>query len=429
MTMPLWSDPPSSAIGGVPPRAVTVIRLAGEIARSFAGVGRVVVEGEVHRPTQSKGGWIFFTLRDRAAEIKVALPRAKTRHSRVVDGERVAVVGVLEWINERGQAQLRAEEVTPVGAGAIAAAINQARQRLQVDGLIDRPRRPIPLLPAAIGVVCGSEAAVKADIQSVVASRFPGYPLVVQETTVTGPGAAFAIIEALEFVVRRPGVEVVVLARGGGDATALLPWSDETLCRAVASCLVPVVSAIGHEGDHPLCDEVADLRCGTPSIAAHTVVPDGRALVGHLDRLAARRGAAWGSQLEAARTRMGRVDARGALGGGARHATNRLEGAHRRLVAAHPGRRLAGCEQRLAACDWRRPAGERIGMAAGRLLSEGRHLRALSPARVLDRGYAVVRRADGEVVRRAAQVSAAQVLEIRLAAGSLRATVLEARNE
>ena len=124
-------------------------------------------------------------------------------------------------------------------------------------------------MPRAIGVLCGTDAAVRKDIESVVAARFPGYPLAIEETTVSGPGAALCIIEALARLARRPGVDVVVLARGGGDATALLPWSDEELCRAVAACPVPVVSAIGHEADRPLCDEVADLRCGTPSIAAH----------------------------------------------------------------------------------------------------------------------------------------------------------------
>jgi len=432
MTLPLWTDPPPSGAlpgppgGGASPRPVTLIRLAGEIARSLAGVGRVVVEGEVHRPTQSKGGWVYFSLRDRAAELKVVLPRAKVRHSRVVAGERVAVVGVMEWLNERGQAQLRAEEVTPVGAGAIAAMINQARERLRADGLIDRPRRPIPLLPVAIGVLCGAEAAVKADIQSVVASRFPGYPLVIHEATVSGPGAAASIVDALAQLSQRREVEVIVLARGGGDATALLAWSDETLCRAVAACPVPVVSAIGHEADRPLCDEIADLRCGTPSIAAHTVVPDRRALSTHLDQLAARRRAALRSGLDAARLRAGRVDTRGALGAGVRHATLRLEGAERRLVAAHPRRALARCADRLAALDWRRPTGERLGVAAGRLGAEGRHLRALSPARVLERGYAVVRGPSGQVLRNSGQVDMGDELDIRLAAGSLKARVTAA---
>ena len=298
------------------------------------------------------------------------------------------------------------------------------QQRPKGPGNGPPPRRPIPLLPVAIGVLCGAEAAVKADILSVVAVRFPSYPMVVHEVTVSGPGAAASIMEGLAQLSHRGEVEVIVLARGGGDATALLPWSDETLCRAIAACPVPVVSAIGHEADRPLCDEIADLRCGTPSIAAHTVVPDRRAIEEHLEQLAARRLVAVGARFDTAFARTERIDPRAALGAGVRHAASRLEGAQRRLAAAHPRRRLALCEERLATLDWRRPMGERLGIAAGRCAAEGRHLHALSPTRVLERGYAVVRGPGGVVLRRAGQVEIGDQLDIGLAAGSVRAGVL-----
>ena len=239
----------------------------------------------MHRPQKSRGGWTFFTLRDRAAQMPVVCPARHSRRCRAVGGERVLVLGSLVWGNDRGQLVLEAEEVTPVGEGAVAAMMAEIRSRLAADGLLDRPRRAVPRLPKVIGVLCGADAAVRKDIESVVAARFPGYPLQVAETTVSGPGAAFAIVEALDRLSRQQDVEVVVLARGGGDATALLPWSDEELCRAVAACRVPVVSAIGHESDRPLCDEVSDLRCGTPSIAAHRVVPDRDQLEGELEGL------------------------------------------------------------------------------------------------------------------------------------------------
>ena len=196
-------------------------------------------------------------------------------------------MGTLVWGNDRGQLLLEAEEVTPIGEGAVAAMIAETRSRLAAEGLLDRPRKSIPRLPRVIGVLCGADAAVRKDIESVVAARFPGYPLAVEETTVSGPGAAVSIIDALQRLSLRPEVDVVVLARGGGDATALLPWSDEELCRAVAACPLPVVSAIGHESDRPLCDEVADQRFGTPSMAAHAVVPDREGLREDLVRLLA----------------------------------------------------------------------------------------------------------------------------------------------
>src|SRR3984957_18466872 len=295
MTMRLWSEPSDTA-----PRQVTLIRLAGEMARALGAVGRIAVEGEVYRPTTSRGGWVFFPLRDRASQIDVKVPSSNVRRSRTVSGERVCVVGSLQWANDRGQLHLVAEEVTPVGEGAIAELIAETRRRLAAEGLLDRPRRPLPVLPAAIGVVCGTDAAVRKDIESVAAARFPGYPLHFEETTVSGPGAAVAIVDALHAVVTRPGVEVVILARGGGDGPSLLPWSTEGVCRAVVDCPVPVVSAIGHEGDRPLCDEVADLRYGTPSMAAGAIVPDRAALTATLQGLLVRAAASLDARVDAA---------------------------------------------------------------------------------------------------------------------------------
>jgi exodeoxyribonuclease VII large subunit len=420
MTVPLFDDRASRA-----PRQVTLVRLSGEIARSLGGVGRVAVEGEVYRPTTSRGGWVFFTLRDRAAQIEVKVPSSAARHSRVVAGERVCVVGGLQWANDRGQVHLTAEEVTPVGAGAIAGLIAETRRRLQTDGLLDRPRRPIPLLPALIGVVCGSDAAVRKDIESVVSSRCPGYPIHFEETTVSGPGAALSIVDALLSVGQRPGVEVVILARGGGDAPSLLPWSSEEVCRAVAACPVPVVSAIGHEGDRPLCDEVADLRCGTPSLAATAVLPDLAGLVARLDGCLALAEASARSAVEAGARRLGVVDTRRALGAGMDRAGARLERAELRLAGSHPKGRLQACQARLDSVGWRRLTWESLGRAGGRLAAEKRHLRALSPQRTLDRGYAVVTGPDGTIARRAGDLVVGDALRVRLATGALSAAVTE----
>ena len=418
MTLPLWDTP------AVPQaRTVTLVRLAGEIARAMSAVGLVAVEGEVHRPSTGRTGWTWFTLRDRAAQIEVRVPRAAAGRSRVVAGERVLVVGRLEWTPDRGAVHLVADEVTPVGAGAVAAMIAEVRERLAAAGLLDRPRRRLPVLPAVIGVVCGSDAAVKKDIESVVAARFPGYPVHFQETTVSGPGAALSIVTALEAIVTRPGVEVVILARGGGDATALLPWSSEDVCRAVAAAPVPVVSAIGHDGDHPLCDEVADLRAGTPSIAAAAVVPDRAGLLARLEQ--ARVGAAQAliAQADGATRRLGAVDTEVSLRRGMDRAANRLEGVGVRLGDLHPRRRLEVCRDRLAVVVPARPIWEQLGRAAGRLDADVRHLRALGPQRVLRRGYAVATREDGRVLRRASEVAVGERIGVRLAQGSLAARV------
>jgi exodeoxyribonuclease VII large subunit len=408
------------------PRKLSLVRLAGEIARSFAVIGRVAVEGEVHKPQKPASGWVYFTLRDRAAQISVSCPPRNARRCRAVAGERALVVGSLVWRNERGQAILEAEEVTPLGEGAIAAMVAEVRARLAADGLLDRPRRPLPVLPRAIGVVCGSEAAVRKDIESVVAVRFPGYPLTFEETTVSGPGSALSIRDALEKLARDPEVEVVIMARGGGDAVALLPWSDEELCRAVAAFPVPVVSAIGHESDRPLCDEVADLRCGTPSLAAHAVVPDRSLLHARLAGLLEDAERSLRPALLAGRERLDRAEVASAFAAGLERARTRLRHDAERLGWAYPGPLLAGCRRRLEACEWRRPFEGRLARRREHLGGLHGRARALSPAHVVERGFAVARRLDGSVVRSPAEVTVGEPLTLTVARGVLRVVVTRA---
>ena len=418
MTLPLFDEASTRA-----PRPVTLVRLSGEIARSLVGIGRVAVEGEVYRPTRSKGGWVFFTLRDRAAQMDVKVPSGAASRSRIVAGERVAAVATLQWSNDRGQLALLAEEVVPVGAGAIAALIAETRDRLLAEGLIGRSRRRIPVLPAVVGVLCGADAAVRKDIESVVAVRCPGYPILFQETTVSGPAASQSIVEALARLQDRPGVEVIILARGGGDAPSLLPWSSDEVCRAVAACPVPVVSAIGHEGDRPLCDEVADLRCGTPSLAATAVLPDLDALRLSVDAAFERVAAVLAGRLGLAERRLEDIDVHRAVLSGLERSDSRLERAGLRLEGLHPGRRVSAAADRLAAIEWRRPTWEALGRAAGRLEAENRHLRALSPWKTLERGYSVLTGPNGEVVRRAAELQVGDGVIARVAEGVVEATV------
>jgi exodeoxyribonuclease VII large subunit len=418
MTLPLFDDQVSRA-----PRRVTLVRLSGEIARSLVGIGRLAVEGEVYRPTTSQGGWMFFTLRDRAAQISVKVPASTARRSRVVAGERVCVVGSLQWANERGQVQLGAEEITPVGEGAVARVIAETRARLVAEGLLDRPRKAIPLLAKVVGVVCGSDAAVRKDIESVAAVRCPGYPIHFEETTVSGPGASLSIVEAILRLVRRPGVEVVILARGGGDAPSLLPWSSEEVCRSVVDCPVPVVSAIGHEGDRPLCDEVADLRCGTPSLAATAVLPDLAGLRTRVDSALMRGATSAGALVAAAARRQTALDPARALSEGLVRASSRLDRAGVALAGRHPGYRLRAADARLSSLDWARHTWAALGRAEGRLAAEYRHLHALSPQRTLDRGYAVVTSRDGSVLRSTREVGPGDVVGVRLAQGRFDAVV------
>ncbi|HMC52179.1 MAG TPA: exodeoxyribonuclease VII large subunit, partial [Acidimicrobiales bacterium] len=257
--------------------------------------------------------------------------------------------------------------------------------------------------------------------------RFPGYPVRYLEVAVSGPGAAQALAEAVDRLDARPEIEVIVMARGGGDAAQLLPFSDEDLCRAIAASRTPVVTAIGHEGDRPLCDAVADLRCGTPSLAAAAVVPSRAELEQELDRLLSLVAAAALARLDHRARLLAAVDVGGTLAGRLAAAAGRVAVDGGRLQLLHPRRRTAGAAAAMARVDWERPVRARWARAADALAERRRTLDVLSPQRVLDRGYAVVRTPAGEVVRRAAQVSEGDELRVQLAAGRLSARVGEVR--
>jgi len=260
-----------------------------------------------------------------------------------------------------------------------------------------------------------------------VTSRFPGYPVSFWETTVSGPGAVDNIVAAINELDARPEIEVIILARGGGDATALLPFSDEALCRAVCATATPVVAAIGHDGDRPLVDEVADLRCGTPSLAAGAVVPDGAALRARLDQLVQGALGQAANRAATAVTRLAAVDRRRAVASAIDRAVARLDraGAQRHLV--HPARELDRACARLDRADWAARSATRLAGSEQSLGAVWAQVEALSPARVLERGYAVVRRAaDGVVVRDPAQVLPGQQLEVTVAAGRFGAQLADA---
>jgi exodeoxyribonuclease VII large subunit len=296
------------------------------------------------------------------------------------------VFGRPEVWTQKGELRLQVLSIERFGLGAHLAALERLKQKLAAEGLFAAERkRPLPRFPRRIGLVTGNDAAAKRDVIASVTGRFPPAHLLVAETRVQGPRAAAEIAAALKAVANQPAVDVVVLARGGGSFEDLLPFSDEGLVRAVAACPVPVVSAVGHEQDTPLCDLAADLRASTPTAAARLVVPDLAELVAALDRgrEALRRGAS--SVLDRRRERLERD-------------VDRLRRGARLLLE----RRRTTLEQ-----------------CAGRL-------RALSPRATLSRGYAIVRHGDG-VVRSATALAVDDRVEVELAAGGFTGRVEEVR--
>jgi exodeoxyribonuclease VII large subunit len=348
------------------------------------------VEGEVTElRRQERWATVFFTLKDPESNacLDAQIPRGQFDALRLelVDGERVHVYGRPELYEQRGDFHLRALTIERFGIGAHLAALERLKQKLAAEGLFAASRkRPLPRIPALIGLVTGNDAAAKRDVLTAITTRFPPAHVLVAETYVQGPRAAPAIATAIGDLCAR-GVDVVVLARGGGSFEDLLPFSDERLVRAVAACPVPVVSAVGHEQDTPLCDLAADARASTPSVAARLVVPDLVELLQRLERhrKGLERGARQG--LERERQRVDRTH-------------ERLGRAPRLLVER--GR-------------------SRLEQAAGRL-------KALSPRGTLERGYAIVRAGD-EIVRSSRGLEPGQGVDVELAEGGFGARVEETR--
>src|SRR3954463_1361827 len=201
------------------------------------------------------------------------------------DGERVHVYGRPELFAARGDFRLRALSLERFGLGDHLAALERLKRKLADEGLFAAERkRPLPRLPERIGLITGNDAAAKRDVLTTIVARLPAARVLVAETYVQGPLAAPAMIDALRDLCASPGVDVVVLARGGGSFEDLLPFSDERLVRAVAACPIPIVSAVGHEQDTPLCDLAADVRASTPTMAGKLVVPELSRLSGELDQ-------------------------------------------------------------------------------------------------------------------------------------------------
>ncbi|NUR76289.1 MAG: exodeoxyribonuclease VII large subunit, partial [Thermoleophilia bacterium] len=259
------------------------------VARWLTKLPTLWIEGEVTElRRQDRWASVFFTLKDPddVATLQVQMPRGQfdALDLNLSEGERVHVFGRAELYEQRGELRLKALTIERFGFGAHLAALERLKKKLAAEGLFAAGRkRSLPQYPRLIGLVTGNDAAAKRDVLTHIVQRFPPANVVVAETYVQGPRAPAAIATAIGDLCRR-GADVIVLARGGGSFEDLLPFSDERVVRAVADCAVPIVSAVGHEQDTPLCDLAADLRASTPTAAARLVVPDSAELHARLAR-------------------------------------------------------------------------------------------------------------------------------------------------
>jgi exodeoxyribonuclease VII large subunit len=383
----------------------------GEVSRLIGGwidrLGAVWVEGQITQLSRRPGaGVVFLTLRDPSYDISVGVTCYRQVFDPIADmvaeGARVVVLAKPEWYAPRGQLSLRAAEMRPVGVGELLVRLEQLKKSLAAEGLFAADRkRPLPFLPRLIGLVCGRASAAERDVLENARRRWPAVRFEVRNTAVQGVHAVTQVVQAVKELDALAEVEVIVVARGGGSVEDLLPFSDEQLIRAVAQCTTPVVSAIGHEPDSPLLDLVADVRASTPTDAAKRVVPD----VGEeLDRV------------QALRDRALRI-----LNGLLDREERGLAHALARPVMEHPHRMVdeRGAEVASLVDRSRRVLRHLLDRADSELSHTHARVVALSPAATLERGYAVLQRPDGAVVRSPEQVADGDELRARVAGGEL----------
>jgi exodeoxyribonuclease VII large subunit len=395
-------------VGDAERKVYPVAAFNGRLRDYLRRVRGVWVEGEVGELRRNEA-WatVFFTLKDQSgASLRVQMQRSRFDRLglELAEGEKLQVQGSLDLWEQRGQLVFRASAIERAGVGDQLAALERLRRALAAEGLFAEERkRPLPRVPRSIGLVTGADAAARGDVQAALAARFPAARLVVVETRVLGARAADSIVAALEALATHRPVDVVIVARGGGSFEDLLPFSDERVVRAFGACPIPIVSAVGHEQDAPLCDLAADARAATPTAAVRLVVPDAAELLAMLGHERRRLDAALRHRV--ARNRDTVVQHRQRLGLGARRALDRD-----RAAVVRAGERLRVAPRLLL--ERRRAGLDTLGVT----------LQALSPSATLARGYAVVRH-RGSAIRDSAQVAPDDRVDIELAVGSLTARI------
>jgi exodeoxyribonuclease VII large subunit len=396
----------SNATTAEAPWPVRVVAM--KIGEWVARLGEVWVEGQLTQVSRRPGAATsFLVLRDPAADVSISVTcrREVLDGITLTEGARVVVRARPDYYIARGTLSLRATEVRPVGIGELLARLERLKRLLAAEGLFARERkRPLPFLPDTVGLITGRASAAERDVLENARRRWPAVRFRTENVAVQGPTAVPSIVDAIARLDHDRSVDVIVLARGGGSVEDLLPFSDEALVRAVSACRTPVVSAIGHEPDSPLVDLVADVRCSTPTDAGKRVVPDVVEEQARIEALLRR-----GRRLLQSRVDRAAAEVTGLRDRGRRRIVSHVDSAARETLALRDRAR--------------RRIVSHVDTAAADLAQTTARVRALSPAATLARGYAVVQRADGAVVRTPEDVATGDAVRIRLGGGELAATV------
>jgi exodeoxyribonuclease VII large subunit len=411
------------------------------------------VEGEISNLRIPDSGHLYFTLKEENAQIRVVMFRSSARllRFRPENGLHVTVRGRVTVYEERGELQISAEFMEPQGAGALQLAFEQLKVRLQAEGLFEASRRkPIPPLPRRIGIITSPQGAALRDILNILARRHHSANVLIYPAQVQGDAAAGEVTAGLRHFNRSRAVEVIIIARGGGSVEDLAAFNHEGLARAVAGSAIPVISAIGHETDFTIVDFVADLRAPTPSAAAELVIRSRQEIEAQAEELHRRLARAVRYRLLMARQELTRRAQHGAF-------ARMMDGIHRRQQKLDDQRFRLERGQRQILERWRRrwevasaavrhydarrrltAVRQRMDATTARLAAAARavlrkngavldrqvaSLEALSPLAILNRGYALVFDANGQLVKDAVQLQTGDEISARLARGRVRARV------
>jgi exodeoxyribonuclease VII large subunit len=402
--------PPQRPAGDVEhsggPPVLTVSELTALIKECLEGTfPQVAVLGEISNCVHAGSGHVYLTLKDDEAQLRGVIWRTRASRIRfdIKDGLQVVAIGRMDLYPARGSYQLVIDELLPHGLGPLELAFRQLHDRLAAEGLFAQERkRPLPRFPRRIALVTSPQGAAVRDMLQVITRRWPAARIVVIPAPVQGDGAAELIAAGIALLPQIPGVDVAIVGRGGGSLEDLWAFNEEVVARAIVASPVPIISAVGHEIDVTIADLVADRRALTPSEAGEIVVPD------HADLVAA---------LGQIRDRL-----RTAVRGRAAVLRSRLDQVAQRRSLAHPTERVHHLAQRVDELDRRltNAIGGRIDAAHAHWRTIGATLSALSPLRVLERGYSLTTRAEtGAVVRSIADVRPGDRLATRVADGTI----------
>lgn len=369
------------------------------------------VAGEISNFSQARSGHLYFTLKDDAAQLKCVMWRSSAQRLRFQpqDGDAVVVRGRLSVYEAGGVYQLYAESMSPAGRGNLALAFEQLKERLAADGLFDVERkRPIPSFPRKIGIVTSPDAAALRDILHVLQRRCPLVAVLIAPTLVQGPEAPAQIVRALQWLDGRSDIDTIIVARGGGSIEDLWAFNDEQVARAIAAARHPIISGVGHETDFTITDFVADERAPTPSAAAERAVPDLSEMYVLLRERRLRLTAVITRQLQQQQAVVAQL--------------------RRSLAHLSPRTRLENNRQRIDGLNGRlaQAMQRRLEKIHARLTLAQTGLTAVGPVATLKRGYAIVRRADGQIVRSVTAVAPDDALMIQVADGEFETIVRRA---